>query len=345
MTVETPGADPWAYIRARLGLADAEVIRLDGPFDYRTQARLFALADFPSWAEQPKQAMRTVAHQLAGYTREVTQRLEPSPLADAGADACEEPPWMRGAMVLTTSRNAAAGIADELGLLHAAEGRTVPVHNQVTLGTSRAVAEFTGTASHQGGVLVGTRGLWTGVDVSEPSRNHLVWINKLPFPVFTDPVIAARRESVRRAAERRGDDDPDLRANATYYLPLAALDLRQAVGRLIRNHSSRGVIIVSDRKLAGDLPLRRLYRQIFLGSLDRGLLHNDLDTGEIAGGNVVTMRDAWAQIWPFLAEVGALPADRLGPLTDLSRAGLVCRPGGAGRGDDFDGLVGEAVGC
>ena len=32
-------------------------------------------------------------------------------------------------------------------------------------------------------------------------------------------------------------------------------------------------------------------------------------------------------------------------MSDLSRAGLVCRPGGAGRGDDFDGFVGEAVGC
>jgi RecQ family ATP-dependent DNA helicase len=324
MTVATPGADPWAYTRARLGLADADVIRLDGPFDYRTQARLVALSDFPSWAEQPKQAMRTVAHQLAGYTREITRQLEPAePIGsseDADADnAGQRPgdsPWMHGAMVLTTSRHAAGGIADELALLHAADARNVPVHNQVTYGTARAVADFTGPASHQGGVLVGTRGLWTGVDVSEPNRNHVVWINKLPFPVFTDPVIAARRESVRRAAELAGDDDPDLTANATYYLPLAALDLRQAVGRLIRNHASRGVIIISDRKLAGDLPLRRLYRQVFLGSLDEGLLVDDPDTGEAAGGNVVTMREAWARIWPFLAEIGALPADRVGPLTE-----------------------------
>lgn len=314
LTVATPGADQWAYTRSRLGMDDATPIRLDGPFDYRTQARLFAYSDFPSWAEQPRQAMRTVAHQLSGYTREITRQH----LEDVDSDDSEQPdtPWMHGAMVLTTSRNAAGGIADELALLHADDGRSVPVHNQVVLGTARAVAEFTGPASYQGGVLVGTRGLWTGVDVSEPGRNHLVWINKLPFPVFTDPVIAARRESVRRRAELAGADDPDLEASATYYLPLAALDLRQAVGRLIRNHASRGVVIISDRKLAGDLPLRRLYRQIFLGSLDDGLLRDDPDTGERAGGNVVTMRQAWAQIWPFLHQIGVLPDDRLGPLTE-----------------------------
>lgn len=324
MTVATPGADPWAYAHARLGLADADVIRLDGPFDYCTQARLVVLSDFPSWAEQPKQAMRTVAHQLAGYTREVTRQIEPTvPTGSIANTDADEPgeesgdnPWMHGAIVLTTSRNAAGGIADELALLHAADGRNVPVHNQVTFSTARAVADFTGSASHHGGVLVGTRGLWTGVDVSEPNRNHVVWINKLPFPVFTDPVIAARRESVRRAAELAGDDDPDLTANATYYLPLAALDLRQAVGRLIRNHASRGVIVISDRKLAGDLPLRRLYRQVFLSSLDKGLLVDDPDTGETAGGNVVTTREAWARIWPFLAEIGALPSERVGPLTE-----------------------------
>ena len=310
LTVATPGADHWAYLRTRLGIKDADVLELAGPFNYRSQARLVALSDFPSWAEQPRQAMRTVAHQIAGYTREVTRRAEPG-TTTPGVDG----PWMHGAMVLTTSRRTAGGIADELGLLHAAEGRVVPVHNQVTLGTSRSVADFTGPDPDHGGVLVGTRGLWTGVDVSEPHRNNIVWINKLPFPVFTDPVIAARRESVRQAAEDAGVEDPDWHANATYYLPLAALDLRQAVGRLIRNSGSRGVVVISDGKLAGDLPLRRLYRQVFLGSLDEGLLVPDPDTGEAAGGNVVTMRQAWDTIWRFLADTGVLPRERMAEFT------------------------------
>ena len=304
LQVQTPGKDSWAYVRGRLGLLDARAHVVGGPFDYGRQARLVALSDFPSWAEQPKQAMRTVAHQLSGWADQVVHRR--------GGDG----PWMGGAMVLTTAKAAAAGIADEVLQLLARSPDPVAVHSQVLLGTRRAVAEFTGSAPHQGGFLVGTRGLWTGVDVSEPDRMNLVWINKLPFPVFTDPVIAARREQVRRAAEDAGSDDPDLVATGEYYLPLAALDLRQAVGRLLRNSGSRGVVVISDRKLSGDLPLRRLYRQLFLGSLDTGLHVADPDTGEATAGNVMPMAQAWQRIWDFIRGNGLITSAQHQTLTD-----------------------------
>jgi Rad3-related DNA helicase len=306
LQVATPGKDSWAYIRTRLGLPDATVTVVDGPFDYAKQARLVAFSDFPSWAEQPKQAMRTVAHQLAGWGREIVHRRDG-----------ESGPWHGGAMVLTTARAAAGGIADELQLLLDGDGLSVPVHNQVLLGTKGSVDAFKGGEEYHGGFLVGTRGLWTGVDVSEPGRTNLVWINKLPFPVFTDPVVAARREQIRRAAEQAGDPDPDLVATSEYYLPLAALDLRQAVGRLIRNSGSGGAVVISDRKLSGDLPLRRLYRQIFLGSLDGGLHVADPDTGEATGGNVVPMEVGWQRIWDFAAEQDIL---------DDTRAKVLCQP-------------------
>jgi RecQ family ATP-dependent DNA helicase len=305
LRVTTPGKDPWAFIRARLGLADAATVVVDGPFDYHAQARLVALADFPSWAEQPKQAMRTVAHQLTGWAGAMSRRARP----DGG-------PWMHGAMVLTTSRAAAGGIADELAHRLSAGGPSIPVHNQVIYGTRRAADDFRGPDDEQGGFLIGTRGLWTGVDISEPDRMNLVWINKLPFPVFTDPVIAARREQVRRTAEADGADDPDLVASSEYYLPLAALDLRQAVGRLIRNRGSRGVVVISDRKLAGDLPLRRLYRQVFLGSLDPGLhVPDPNDPTDTTGGNIVPMTDAWRTIWHYLGGCRLLSDDQVDSLT------------------------------
>ena len=48
-------------------------LHLPTPFDMKNQAELVCLADFPSWAEQSDGAMRTVAHQLTGYTREMIQ--------------------------------------------------------------------------------------------------------------------------------------------------------------------------------------------------------------------------------------------------------------------------------
>lgn len=295
----------WDYIRTRLALApDLPVLALDTPFDLTDQAELVCLSDFPSWAEQVNGAMRTVAHQLAGYTRELT-RSAVGP-GRGGVDA--------GAMVLTTSRSAAGGIADHLADELGRRGLEVPVHSALALGNPRAVAEFTDPETG-GGLLVGTRGLWQGVDVADEHRLRLVWINKLPFAPFADPVVEARRAAVTAHAEADGADDPDQVATETYYLPLAALGLRQAVGRMIRSERHRGVIIISDRKLAGPTALRRSYRHVFLGSLDPGLLRPDPDTGELAGGNIMTMADGWARIWAFYARQGLITPERA---TELS---------------------------
>ena len=139
----------------------------------------------------------------------------------------------------------------------------------------------------------------------------MVWINKLPFAPFADPVIAARRALVAEEAEDTGAEDPDQVASETYYLPLAAISLRQAVGRLIRTSAHRGVVIISDRKLSGPTRLRQSYRRIFLGSLDSGMLKDDPDTGECGGGNVVTMAEGWERIWSFLARGGAIDERQL----------------------------------
>ena len=61
--------------------------------------------------------------------------------------------------------------------------------------------------------------------------------------------------------------------------------------------------------------LRRAYRQTFLGSLDAGLLRPDQDTGEPAGGNVVTMVGGWQRIWAFFARHGLLDPVRAAELS------------------------------
>jgi RecQ family ATP-dependent DNA helicase len=284
-------ADAWDFIRRRLGLGDtvpAEV--LQSPFDFATQARLVALADFPSWAEHPTRAVRTVAHQVSGWARLAAHQHPGGGLAG-------------GAMVLTTSKATAAAISEAAAPLLAGIG--IPLATTETLGNARAVERF----ATDGGVLVGTRGLWQGVDVEDPQRLRLVWINKLPFAPFADPVIAARRAAEGEHARRAGATDPERIADESYYLPLAALALRQAVGRLIRSTDHRGVIIIGDAKLAGSDARRRLYRRVFLGSLDRGL-RADGPTGDIGAGNVMSMTDAWRHVIAFGANAGFLDPNR-----------------------------------
>ena len=189
-----------------------------------------------------------------------------------------------------------------------------PVRSALVTGNQRAVQAFTDPETG-GGLLVGTRGLWQGVDVADDRRLRLVWVNKLPFAPFAAPVIEARREAVKVRAELGGAEDPDAVATETYYLPLAALQLQQAVGRLIRSERHRGVIVISDRKLAGYTALRRAYRTTFLGSLDPKLLRPDPETGEPGGGNVVTMAAGWQRIWAFFARNGLLDVRRADELS------------------------------
>ncbi|MFJ6200176.1 DEAD/DEAH box helicase [Micromonospora sp. NPDC092111] len=280
----------WEYIRGRLGLGTTvDAHTLPSPFDLATQARLVCFTDFPSWAEQTDGAIRTVAHQLAGYSREAIR-----PDSEQG--------FTGGALVLTTATKAAAAITERLQQ----QAVGLPVASAPLLGNARAARAFTDT----GGFCVATRGMWQGVDFPA-DRLSMVWINKLPFAPFADPVVAARRAAVARRAELGGAADPDQVATESYYLPLAAMDLRQAVGRLIRSRDHRGVVVISDRKLAGRTALRRAYRRVFLESLEPGLLVADDDTGEPAGGNLTTLTDGWERIWRFVGETGLVNADRV----------------------------------
>jgi ATP-dependent DNA helicase DinG len=86
------------------------------------------------------------------------------------------------------------------------------------------------------GVLLGTASFWEGVDVpGEPLRGLV--IQKLPFRVPTEPIIAARLEAIEEAG-----GDPFQQ----YLLPLAALRLKQGFGRLIRSRSDRGAVLLLD---------------------------------------------------------------------------------------------------
>lgn len=85
--------------------------------------------------------------------------------------------------------------------------------------------------------LFGTKGLWHGIDVPGTSLS-LVVIDRIPFPRPDDPLLSARRDLVGSGAFREID------------LPLAATELAQGAGRLIRTGDDIGVVAVLDRRLA-----------------------------------------------------------------------------------------------
>jgi Rad3-related DNA helicase len=84
-------------------------------------------------------------------------------------------------------------------------------------------------------VLLATSSFWEGVDIPG-DRLRCVVIDKLPFPVPTDPLVRARSERLR---------DPF----GEYILPVAIIRLRQGFGRLIRSASDRGAVVLCDPRL------------------------------------------------------------------------------------------------
>jgi len=102
------------------------------------------------------------------------------------------------------------------------------------------------------GVLLGSSSFWEGVDVIGEALS-LVVIDKLPFAAPDDPVMEARSGSLRRAG---GNPFTQL------YLPQAVISLKQGAGRLIRDVTDRGALVVCDPRIR-----TKSYGRVFLESL------------------------------------------------------------------------------
>jgi len=110
-------------------------------------------------------------------------------------------------------------------------------------------------------VLFATASFWQGVDVRGAQLSCVI-IDKLPFAVPTDPVVAARQRFIE---EQGGSSFYD------YSVPQAVITLKQGIGRLIRSTTDRGLLAVLDPRLrtAG-------YGRLFLASLPPCRVTSDL---------------------------------------------------------------------
>jgi ATP-dependent DNA helicase DinG len=101
-------------------------------------------------------------------------------------------------------------------------------------------------------VLFATASFWQGVDVPGTQLSSVI-IDKLPFAVPSDPIVAARV----RALQEDGRNP-----FAEYQVPEAVLALKQGFGRLIRSKTDRGILAILDNRIS-----RMQYGRIFLESL------------------------------------------------------------------------------
>ncbi len=103
-------------------------------------------------------------------------------------------------------------------------------------------------------VLLGTSSFWEGVDVRGEALSCVI-IDKLPFSSPGDPVMRARIDALNRNGGNAFMD---------FQLPQAITQLKQGVGRLIRDETDRGVMVLCDPRLTS-----KRYGALFINSLPR----------------------------------------------------------------------------
>jgi len=101
-------------------------------------------------------------------------------------------------------------------------------------------------------VLFATASFWQGVDVQGEQLSCVI-IDRLPFAVPNDPVVAARIGAINDAGGN---------AFFEYQVPAAVISLKQGFGRLIRSVKDRGVLALLDNRL-----LKQRYGKTFIESL------------------------------------------------------------------------------
>jgi len=213
-----------------VGVTEACHRVLPSPFDYENNARLMLLQGLPEpSAEQ--------------YTARLMQQVWPV------IEACQG-----GAFVLFTSHRALAAASQWLRDQQINGG--IPLYVQGEAARSELLRRFRAAGN---GVLLGTGSFWEGVDV-RGSALRMVVIDKLPFAPPNDPLVRARMQYL----ESQGRNP-----FADFQLPAAVLSLKQGVGRLIRDFSDRGLVVLGDPRLT-----KKHYGRSFLAALP-GMHHID----------------------------------------------------------------------
>ena len=208
------------HIRRRLGLADARELVVPSHFRYQDQALLYLPPEMPDprAPNYPEAAARCIQRVL-----EITR----------GRAFC-----------LFTSYSQMRDLYERL----------LPVLDYPILlhGTAPRNALLDQFRETPNAVLFGTASFWQGVDVQGEALSCVI-IDRLPFAVPNDPVVAARMKFIEEAGGNPFFD---------YQVPSAVIALKQGFGRLIRSLEDRGVLVLLDPRIR-----QKRYGQTFLESL------------------------------------------------------------------------------
>jgi ATP-dependent DNA helicase DinG len=208
------------YAQTRLGLAEARTLAVESLYDYSTQALFYVPQHLPDPRSQQ-------------FTAKAANEIESVLTASRGRS-----------FVLFTSYGQMRQLHELLK-----DRLPFPTMMQGSLPRNVLLEQFRATPN---AVLFATSSFWQGVDVQGEQLSCVI-IDRLPFAVPSDPVVAARMRAIR---ESGGNPFYD------YQVPQAALTLKQGFGRLIRSQTDRGVLVLLDNRIT-----KLKYGQVFFNSL------------------------------------------------------------------------------
>ncbi len=215
----------FSHYRSEMGLAAARALSWPSPYDFERQALLYVPEGLPDPNSE-------------GYADAVIDAAWPVVRASGGR-----------AFLLFTSLRAMDRGFDRLAAKLKAAGLDWPVLLQGS-GSKNELLERFRRCAHA--ILVASQSFWEGVDV-KGEQLSLVVIDRLPFNPPDEPVLAACIERINRAGGNAFMD---------YQLPRAVIALKQGAGRLIRDETDRGALMICDPRLVEKPYGKRIWRAL-----------------------------------------------------------------------------------
>ncbi|HEV8426629.1 MAG TPA: helicase C-terminal domain-containing protein [Pyrinomonadaceae bacterium] len=210
----------FTFIRDRLGLDTADDLIAESSFDYQSQAILYLPAKMPD--PRDREWGTAAAAEVARILQATEGRAFVLSTSLAGMQSLFENVWAEIDYPCLVQGSASKG---------------------------QLLKKFRETPN---AVLFATSSFWQGVDVRGEQLSCVI-IDKLPFAVPTDPIVAARQRYI---------EDCGGSSFYEYSVPQAIIALKQGLGRLIRSTTDRGVLAILDPRLR-----TKGYGRTFLQSL------------------------------------------------------------------------------
>jgi len=215
--------DKFDFFKNSLGLNNSNELRVNSPFDYSSQAKLLIPVDIPS-------------ANSSSFLKEIIDDFKEMLISFGGATLV----LFTSYSMLNYCLNYCEQEIKDQGIDILPQGK-YPRHyiiNQFKKNNTQ--------------IIFGTVSFWEGVDIKGDDLKYLI-IMKLPFPVPSRPVAAARREQLKKQGK-----NPFM----NFSLPQAVIRFKQGFGRLIRSKNDQGIVINFDNRI-----IEKTYGKIFLKSL------------------------------------------------------------------------------